>query len=148
MIYNYLNKNYKLKAFYFSQDNYYEIRAYDEHMNVVAYVNFKISKNRDVWLNYIETKDSYQHQGYATVLIRAMEFLLIKLRANYIEGNYFPKNKNAKKFYEKNGYKICKEGYDTLLSKYLDYEKVKKEIEPFISNFEIIKLKNDKDFEK
>ena len=130
---------FNLQVIYYASDNYYEIKAFNGLKQEVARITFKTNnKNRHIWLNKISTDEKYQHKGYGTALIYAFEYVAKVLKFDQIEGKYYPENQYAKPFYDKHEYAIYKDGYETFITKSLDYEEIKQKIEPFISGFGII----------
>lgn len=81
---------------------------------------------RKMWLQYIETKEKFAHQGVATAMINIMEYVSYKNHVDRVEGKYYPKNEYAKPFYEKNGYDIDHEYYDWYIDKRLEFNEVEK----------------------
>ncbi len=135
---------FNLKVFYYTADNYYEIKAYNNKNEEVARVNFKTNYDpREIWLNKISTDEKYQNKGYATALIKALEYVAYKLRFDQIEGKYYPENSYAKPFYDKYEYIIYKDGYETYITKSLDPDDIKQTIEPYITDYEIITQETD-----
>lgn len=136
--------NFNLKVFYCVNDDYYEIKAYNGINQEVARLTFKASKkDRYIWLYKISTDEKYQHKGYGTALIYALEYVAKKLRFDQIEGKFYPENEFAKPFYDKHDYAIYKDGYETFITKSLDYEEIKQQIEPYVTEFEIIQKSNE-----
>lgn len=139
---------FNLKVFYNVNDDYYEIKAYNGINQEVARLTFKANKqHRYIWLNKISTDEKYQHKGYGTALIYALEYMAKKLRFDQIEGKFYPENEFAKLFYDKHDYAIYKDGYETFITKSLDYEEIKQQIETYVTEFEIIQKtkENQKD---
>ena len=122
----YVVKNIKLKSKYFEVDDYYKIVAYSSDKKAMGFLTYKITRGK-VWLNYVETKPKYQHQGVGSALIKTFEYEVYGKGLRFVEGKYFPKNEFAKPMYDKNGYEIYKDGYETYLSKslYLSNEQQK-----------------------
>ena len=122
-------------------NGFYDIRCYDESENEMGFVTFKLNKNEGkIWLYKIETHDDFLHRGVATALINTMEYVAMKNSINCIEGKYYPENDFAKPFYEKYGYYLPNQtkswdNYDDTwtMSKYLDFKKIRENIEPNIS---------------
>lgn len=125
-------KQFNSKMIYHKNDDYYTIKIMNEN-STMGYLTFKIKRegyNNSIWLNKIETYKKFAHQGVGTALIQLLEYFAYKNNLQYIEGKFYPDNEYAKPFYEKYSYKIEKEYYETFVSKWLDFDKIKKEIEP------------------
>ncbi len=84
----------------------------------IGYVSFKIKKFK-AWLQKIEVKPEYQSQKFGHLLIALFEEYLMERRCREVEGKFYPANHHAKPFYEKHGYTIEKDGYDTIIYKFL-----------------------------
>ncbi len=126
------DKQFNSKMIYHKNDDYYVIKILNKN-GTMGYLTFKIkheSYANIIWLNKIETYKKFAHQGVGTALIQLLEYFAYKNNINYIEGKFYPDNEYAKPFYEKYGYKIEKEYYETFVSKRLEFDKIKKEIEP------------------
>ena len=131
-------EDFEVKIVYNQAENFYTINAYNTKGEVVCHATFKTSYSpRQIWLYKIATAENYQHKGYATAVIKAMEYFAFKSRFDQIEGKYYPENEHAKSFYDKHGYIIYKDGYESYVSKALDFEDIKDNIEPNISDYEL-----------
>ena len=137
------NKKYNVVATYYQVDNYYELISYDVSGAQMGKLTFKISNsnNRQIWLNNIEVYNEYMHKGVGSALMSAFEYIAYRHRIEYIEGKYYPTNEHAKPFYDSLGYTIEKDGYETFVCKRLDLDKIKTQIEPNISNYEVVTVK-------
>lgn len=132
------NREFEAKILYNEYDNTYLIKILDGS-NVMGYASFKVKRRQyqdSIWLYKIETNPNYAHMGVGTATICLLEYFALNKRVQVIEGKYFPKNEFAKPFYEKYGYSIEKDGYETFIFKYLDYKKIKENIEPKIIQYE------------
>ena len=114
----YTVKNIHIKSKFVASDNYYKLVAYSADNKVMGFLTYKIN-SRNVWLNFVGTKKQYQHQGVGTALLKAFEYETYAKGVTYIEGKYFPKNEFAKPMYDKNGYSVYKDGYETYVGKSL-----------------------------
>ena len=65
-----------------------------------------------------------------------LEYFALQNRAQVVEGKFYPENEFAKPFYNKYGYSIDKEDYETYIYKTLDYKRIKENIEPNITKYE------------
>lgn len=113
----------KLEYNYDSMHIFNEIKLIDVSNNQeIGYINFKFYNEpyKYVWLNKIEVYKNYQSMGFGKFLLKCFEKFCIKNQYYNIEGKYYPENEFAKPLYIKNGYKIIKEYYETLLVKTLD----------------------------
>ncbi len=113
----------KVKYTHNENYNYYEIKLIDlKNNNLIGFVNYKFNYKgvKTAWLNLIKVEDNYQSKGFGNVLLKLFEKECINNRFYNIEGKFFPENDHAKPFYEKNGYKIEKEYYETLVTKLLN----------------------------
>lgn len=140
-------KDYNIKIFYDKIDNYYEIKAYNDTNMEVANLTFKTiySPERHIWLYNVVTNENYKNQGYATALLKVLEYVAYVYKIDVVEGKYYPTDKNANIFYENNGYKIYREYYDTFLYKKIDFKEVLSDIKPYICDFEITETNFDKE---
>ena len=83
--------------------------------------------SRNLWLTKIFVNESERFKGVGQKLIDALEYFAKSRHIDNIEGKFYPDNLYAKDFYEKNGYEIWKDGYETYVSKsFLTYKKRKK----------------------
>ncbi len=108
---------------YNEETKYNDIKLIDSNnKETIGYVNFKFNYSpiRSAWLNKIEVTPKYQSMGFGKVLLKLFERYCMESRIFYIEGKFFPENDHAKPFYLKNGYKIEKEYYETLITKTLN----------------------------
>ena len=95
-------EDFEVKIVYNQAENFYTINAYNTKGEVVCRATFKTSYSpRQIWLYKIATAENYQHKGYATAVIKAMEYFAFKSRFDQIEGKYYPENEHAKSFYDK-----------------------------------------------
>lgn len=85
----------------------------------IGYVTYKLksSGRRTAWLQKIEVHKQYQSQKFGDLLIRLMENDLAQNGCNEIEGKFWPTNDHARPFYEKHGYEIVKDDYETFIYK-------------------------------
>lgn len=134
-----------IDVIHFADEDYHELRPKTEDGRQVGFLNFKLNRKRGrlVELNKIKIYDEFQGKGYATALIKAFEYYVAtKLMGFMVEGKFYPDNHRAKPFYEKNGYEIEKDGYDTMVTKILDLEKIKKDISPNVTEFQVTEIDN------
>ena len=87
---------------------------------VVGFANYKIIKGQ-AWLYMIKVADNFRKYGIGTNLIRIMEDDCANRRVDFIEGKYYPEgaeDSEVRRFYNKNGFDIYKDGYETMVGKY------------------------------
>ena len=104
------------------QQDWYEIKAFNEKKEVVGFVSMLIRSERcfpSIWLMKIFVNESERYQGIGQKLIEALECFAKMRHISYIEGKFYPDNSYARTFYEKNGYEIWKDDYETFVSKTL-----------------------------
>ena len=99
-------------------------------------ISFKI-KSGKTWIYNIATEEAYQHNGIGQALIYVCEYMSATRNVKLIEGKYYPSNEFAKPFYDKNGYEIIKEGYETFIQKGIVKCEVLEKLEPLIVKEEI-----------
>lgn len=96
------------------------IKALDSDENIVASATFKL-KCGYCYLNRIEIENfKYAHLGLCSQILKIIEQISIEKRCKFIEGKFCPFGElgpHAKSFYNKNGYEIYKDGYETYISK-------------------------------
>ena len=128
---------YDLHLEYFDDDDFFCLSLFNDEYEELGYLTFKAKSKpyRHIYINKIKNKSSQQRKGIGSALIQALEFIAYVKNIPQIEGKFYPENEYAKPFYEKHGYKIQKEYYEVEILKQLDFEKIKAEIEPKISNF-------------
>ena len=101
-------------------DSYYEIIAYNKGKKKVGYVTMTLTfgeNTRNIWLMRIFVEESERFKGIGQKLLDALEYFAKSHLIDNIEGKYYPDNEYAKVFYEKNGYEIWKDGYETYVTK-------------------------------
>lgn len=131
-------KEFDSKILFNTEENSYRIEILD-NSNVMGYATFRIKRNRyqdSIWLYKIETYPKYAHTGVGTATINLLEYFALQNRAQVVEGKFYPENEFAKPFYNKFGYSIDREDYETYIYKTLDYTKIKENIEPNITKYE------------
>ena len=103
-------------------DDIFSIRMFNEHMELLGYMNFQIQKNNRIFLSEIYCYDQYRSLGIASKLSQLGDYVLKDYQGYIIRGVYFPTEMStdreisemnmdeldlrARRFYEKNGYKI------------------------------------------
>lgn len=148
------NNEFDSKILYNGDDDIYRIEVLDGS-DVMGYATFKLKRQRyfdSVWLYKIETNKEYAHKGVGSAVINLLEYFAYQNRAHTVEGKFFPENEYAKPFYDKFGYSIEKEGYETYIYKTLDFKTIKQTIEPNITGYEETlqdydKMKDEQNFE-
>ena len=120
-----LKNNVELNLVFERADNYYTILAITPEQKQVAKMSFKLNAGT-CYLNRIEIEDiNFAHIGLGTKMLEFMEEVALMARCNNVDGKFYPfgdLGEYAKNFYEKNGYQIYKDGYETYISKYLSKE--------------------------
>lgn len=109
-------------TFFISKDyEYVYIDVRSKTSEVAANAYFKI-KDGVCFLGRIEVLQKYSHQGVGTKILNIIEQIAISNYCRAIDGKFFPFGNlgiYAKSFYEKNGYEIYKEDYETYIYKRL-----------------------------
>ena len=119
--------------------NNYRISAITDNGDEMGFATFSIKKKeRSVWLNKIKTNPNYQDTGVAKAIIDILEYFTFEKRLCLIEGKFKPENEFARPFYEKNGYEIYKEYYETFVSKYIGHDSISDDTRARIIGFEIL----------
>jgi GNAT superfamily N-acetyltransferase len=105
-----------------------EIKIIDTKNNECGYVNFFQSSDGypTIWIYRIEVVEGHKFKGIGQKLLEFVEEYANLNNIKYVEGIFFPINEYAETFYLKNGYKICKEGYETIVSKDITLNKENK----------------------
>ena len=101
-------------------DDYEQIECLNGN-TCIGFINYKFDK-RSVWLNKIKVDKAYRGKGIGKTLLKIFENEADKMRKVVVEGKFYPEDEDGlvvKRFYESNGYKIEKEGYETELYKVL-----------------------------
>lgn len=132
------NKEFEAKILYNQEQNSYRIEILD-NSNIMGYATFKLKRNKyqdSIWLYKIETYPKYAHTGVGTATINLLEYFALQNRVQVVEGKFYPENEFAKPFYNKYGYSIDREDYETYIYKTLDYKRIKENIEPNITKYE------------
>lgn len=117
-------KDYYLK--FEAKEKYWQIDAYNEKDENIGYVNM-LKNSRGLWLNKIFVEEQERFQGVGQALLNAFEAFIERFGYTYVEGKFYPENTYAREFYEKNGYTIDKDGYETYVSKDFYKKKCKDE---------------------
>lgn len=116
-----------LKLYYNDIYKYYEIRAYDKDKDI-GFTNFKFETNgNSVWLQNIQvTDDNFLSKGVGKAMLKMFENVCTNARRFHVEGKFYPKGNGAhltRDFYNRNGYSIYKDDYETYIDKTLPREK-------------------------
>lgn len=104
-------KEFDIKVAYYSSNDYYKIEVIENGVQK-GYLTFSIKRGQ-AWIYKIATKPEFSRQGVGKALIDTFEFILSGKRISSVEGKFYPDNEYAKPFYEKNGYQIYKDDYET-----------------------------------
>ena len=86
----------------------------------------RICCSTTIWIYRIEVVEGHKFKGIGQKLLEFVEEYANLNNIKYVEGIFYPTNEYAETFYLKNGYKICKEGYETIVSKYITLNKENK----------------------
>lgn len=110
-------------------------QAYIENKNgeLMGEITFKIYGNK-TWIFSISTEKIFQRSGVGKALISICEFISAKKRVQKIEGKFCPQNDAARPFYEKNGYQIMNDSYNSYIYKVLDIDKIVQSFDKSIFN--------------
>ena len=133
------NREFDGKITYNAEDRYYTIEV-GQGKQVMGYVTFKTkreTRGNTIWINKIETYEQFAHRGVGTAVIQLLEYFAYKNNISYMEGKFYPDNEYAKPFYEKLGYTIEKEYYETFVYKLLDFKEIKTQIAPNITKYNL-----------
>ena len=121
----------KGQEYYFDfivKDNYNEIKAYDIKKREIGHLTMFVTKEifpRSIWLMHIFVNEDARYCGVGQKMLDALEYFARKCCVEVVEGKFYPDNAYAKDFYEKNGYEIWKDGYETYVSKNFSHLKKK-----------------------
>ena len=102
------------------EDDLITIKAVIDDNKIAGYINYKF-KGRSAWLNSIFVEKEYRCRGLGQTLLEMFEQDCIDHYIKEVEGKYYPHDEEGsvvKKFYEKNGYSIIKDGYNTEIFKF------------------------------
>lgn len=99
-------------------------------------------KNRQMNLYKIEVDEKFRGHGLATYALSFLTEVAANFRIDTIDGNYYPSNSDAQIVYDKNGFKIEKEYYDTRIVKNF-YENDVENIVHNTNNINGIKIYNN-----
>ncbi len=101
------------------KDDYIQIEAIDNN-EIVGFINYKFKRSGKVWLNNIVVNKEYRTKGIGSMLLKLFENDCIEHYIKVVEGKFYPHDEEGdvvKSFYEKHGYSIYKDGYDTEIYK-------------------------------
>lgn len=106
--------------------NYKSFTAFNNKNQEIGSITFVFS-GKTCWISRIEVTDiNYSRIGLGSILLNLTEKFAIKNGKRNMDGTFRPFGELgwfAKSFYEKNGYQIYKDGYETYISKYLNFTK-------------------------
>ena len=119
-------------SFVKEEANYNIINIYNEEAEKIGQVQYKpiYSPSKRIFLYniFVSSKDDLG-KGIGTYAIKFLEEVSNNKRFNSIEGKFFPKapatGNQVRDFYERNGYSIDKDGYETIVYKYIMNEDIK-----------------------
>lgn len=103
----------------FEQNKYGEIRATDDE-EMVGRLSYIIDSKRNAWLYKVEVREDYREQGIGSNLMDIFEDECAARHVNSIEGKFYPEidGNKVRTFYERKGYSIYKEDYETFVGKF------------------------------
>lgn len=103
----------------FEQNKYGEIRATDDE-EMVGRLSYIIDSKRNAWLYKVEVREDYREQGIGSNLMDIFEDECAARYVNSIEGKFYPEidGNKVRTFYERKGYSIYKEDYETFVGKF------------------------------
>jgi GNAT superfamily N-acetyltransferase len=130
--------------------DYYSLTIPTQSPNTNAgFLNFSFTKYGNslcAWIYDICVPEKYRGTGNGSALLDALEYVCYRHRVRSIAGKFYPHDTNLSRdemiaFYEKRGYGV--ELYDKEIYKYLFYDKIKEDLEPRISDYQIEELIED-----
>ena len=105
----------------------------------IGCMNFQ--ENDDtIWLSYIEVNDNMRGKGIASLLLRYLESVTIRMNKSRIEGLFLSETNHVREFYNKNGYTLTPTKTKEYISKDLDIKKI---CDDYDNLFKIIEISND-----
>lgn len=90
------------------------------NQQTIGYVSYIIRK-KQAWLYKIEVSSKFRKNGIGSALIKIMEDDCACHHVWSIEGKYYPENatnEEVSSFYQKHGFSIYKDDYETLVGKF------------------------------
>jgi len=90
---------------------------------------------KHIFLDSIQTQEHYQNKGYATAILKTLEYFAYINKFDEIDSVLNNSSQQAKAFFESNGYVTYRNGFKTNLSKTIDYQEVITDIAPNIIGF-------------
>ena len=120
-----LGKNNKTFNFYLERlkDSVCQFVIVNDHGELMGELTFRI-KDSKAWLYSIAAIPEYQHMGVGQTLIDLFECHCAEHCCDVVEGRYIPSNDHAYSFYQKNNYKVYKDGYDQFIYKKLNIKQI------------------------
>lgn len=85
----------------------------------IGYISYKIERG-SAWLYKVVVSEDFRGHGVGSSLLKIMEDECALCRVWDIEGKYYPEgasNEEVSSFYNKHGFEIYKEGYETFIGK-------------------------------
>ena len=125
---------YSIKFNYDKPNKFFRISCYgDDNENELGYLTFKVSgRYNDCIFAYQLENTSEVGRGVGSALIDGLEYFALQNRINKFEAKFFPTDDRAKSFYEKRGYEIFKDGYETMLFKCYYDDEIEEDVLPKI----------------
>lgn len=107
----------------------FSLKAYDTKNNAVSFLNFNLQKNpSSICIKDIQTITIYQNKGYATALIKALNYFAYKKKIYNIEAVLVEENKKVNQFFINNGFVVYKENQLNLAVLTPNYEEIIKDL--------------------
>lgn len=116
----YDKREYQLELWHDEVRNYYALRCVDG-VKEMGLLTFN-ARNGRAWIYNVSTRPQYQNIGVGRTMLVVFESFLSAKKITLIEGKFYPTNEFAKPLYENLGYKIEKDGYETMLYKIVGTE--------------------------
>lgn len=112
-------------------DNYYTIQMLTLSNNTIVEagkISYKTGKgfyfNRQVIFNDLRVSEDFRKNGLATYGLSFLTEIAKNQRIDFIDGKYYPSEYGVEKVYNKNGFTVEKEDYDTRIVKTIENEQI------------------------
>ena len=117
------NSNFCFELLYDRHKDYYTLNCLNADGEKMGYLTFKMNAGQKAWIYYVYTNEKFYHQGVGRALLQTFEKIAFENGIRFVEGKFYPENQYARPLYNKTGYKIERDGYETLIYKTLEDEK-------------------------